>query len=231
MHMVPKSLPVHVTDIPTNNSVGMTKTSPASFMTFTNDPIEKRLLTVGKILPHMRAKVISADGIILTVGSRGELCVAGFALQKGYWKNPEKTAEVMRVDEDGNRWMHTGDEATIDSEGYCRITGRIKDIIIPGLILINYQLQILMSAPGGENIFPLEIEERLAQHPSIIQASVVGIPDNKYGEVVDAFLQPRLGGALPSSEKLVLELLCKSRPGNWYSHHKFSGLLGPQVTE
>ena len=84
MHMVPKSLPVHVTDIPTNNSVGMTKTSPASFMTFMNDPIEKRLLTIGKILPHMRAKVISADGIILTVGSRGELCVAGFALQKGY---------------------------------------------------------------------------------------------------------------------------------------------------
>ena len=135
------------------------------------------------------------------------------------------------MDEDGNRWMHTGDEATIDSEGYCRITGRIKDTIIPGLIPINYQLQILMSAPGGENIFPLEIEERLAQHPSIIQASVVGIPDNKYGEVVDAFLQPRLGGALPSSEKLVLELLCKSRPGNWYSHHMFSGLLGPQVTE
>ena len=110
----------------------MTETSPATFMTCTNDPIEKRLSTVGKILPHTRAKIIDTNGKVVPLGSQGELCVAGFALQKGYWKNPEKTAEVMRTDEDGILWMHTGDEAVFDDEGYCRITGRIKDIIIRG---------------------------------------------------------------------------------------------------
>ena len=112
----------------------MTETSPASFMTYTDDPIDKRLSTVGKILPHTRAKIINENGDILPIGSRGELCVAGFALQKGYWKNPEKTAEAMRVDKYGILWMHTGDEAVFDSEGYCRITGRIKDIIIRGML-------------------------------------------------------------------------------------------------
>lgn len=102
-------------------------------MTFTDDPIEKRLSTVGKILPHMQAKIIDARGNIVPVGSRGELCVAGFALQRGYWENQHKTAEVMRMDEIGTLWMHTGDEALFDEEGYCRITGRIKDIIIRGL--------------------------------------------------------------------------------------------------
>ena len=111
---------------------GMTETSPASFMTFTDDPVEKRLSTVGKILPHMRAKIIDSNGEILPQGSRGELCVSGFALQKGYWRNPEKTAEVMITDLEGTRWMHTGDEAMFDDEGYCLITGRIKDIIIRG---------------------------------------------------------------------------------------------------
>lgn len=101
-------------------------------MTFIDDPIEKRLSTVGKILPHTRAKIIDISGKIVPIGSRGELCVAGFGLQKGYWRNPGKTAEVMRTDEAGVLWMHTGDEATFDDEGYCRITGRIKDIIIRG---------------------------------------------------------------------------------------------------
>jgi len=110
----------------------MTETSPASFMTFTDDPIEKRLSTVGKILPHMRAKIMDAHDNILPTGSQGELRVAGFALQKGYWRNPEKTAEVMQTDESGVLWMRTGDEAVFDNEGYCRITGRIKDIIIRG---------------------------------------------------------------------------------------------------
>jgi mevalonyl-CoA ligase len=110
----------------------MTETSPVSFMNFTDDPVEKRLTTVGKILPHMKAKIINTKGEIVPMGARGELCVAGFALQKGYWRNPEKTAEVMITDDDGTRWMHTGDEAMFDREGYCRITGRIKDIIIRG---------------------------------------------------------------------------------------------------
>lgn len=119
----------------------MTETSPASFMSFTDDPVEKRLSTVGKILPHMQAKIVDRNGVIVPIGSRGELCVAGFALQKGYWRNPEKTAEVMRMDQDGLLWMHTGDEATFDEEGYCHITGRIKDIIIRGLM--NHPLNIM----------------------------------------------------------------------------------------
>lgn len=111
----------------------MTETSPASFMTFTDDPIVKRLSTVGKILPHTQAKIIDGNGEIVPMGSRGELCIAGFSLQKGYWRNPQKTAEVMRTDQDGVLWMHTGDEAAFDEDGYCLITGRIKDIIIRGL--------------------------------------------------------------------------------------------------
>ncbi|CZR54814.1 related to long-chain-fatty-acid-CoA ligase [Phialocephala subalpina] len=170
------------------NTYGMTETSPATFMTFTDDPIEKRLSTVGKILPHTKAKIIDVDGNILPLGSRGELCVAGFSLQKGYWQNPAKTAEVMRTDENGILWMHTGDEAMFDKEGYCSITGRIKDVIIR----------------GGENIYPLEIEERLVQHPSVVQSSVVGIPCPKYGETVAAFLQHR-----PQNEKPPLEVLRK----------------------
>ena len=110
----------------------MTETSPASFMTFTDDPIEKRLATVGKILPHTKAKIIDRNGRIVPVGSRGEILVAGFALQKGYWKNPAKTEEVMRTDEEGILWMHTGDEGMFDEEGYLSITGRIKDVIIRG---------------------------------------------------------------------------------------------------
>ncbi|KAH8652656.1 putative long-chain-fatty-acid-CoA ligase [Tricladium varicosporioides] len=168
------------------NTYGMTETSPASFMTFTDDPIEKRLKTVGRILPHMKAKIIDTMGNIVPLGSRGELCVAGFALQKGYWQNSEKTAEVMITDANGILWMHTGDEAIFDEEGYCQITGRIKDIIIR----------------GGENIFPLEIEERLVQHPTVIQASVVGLTDQKYGEVVCAFLEPRRSHPRPSLNQI-----------------------------
>lgn len=112
----------------------MTETSPASFMTSRDDPIEMRLSTVGRILPHLSAKIINRDGEIVPVGSRGELCVSGFALQKGYWKSPEKTAEIMRSDETGLVWIHTGDEAILDREGYCYITGRIKDLIIRGMM-------------------------------------------------------------------------------------------------
>ena len=118
----------------------MTETSPASFMTFTDDPIEKRLSTVGRILPHMTAKIIDINGEVVPIGSRGELCVSGFALQKGYWQNPEKTAEVMRTDKDGLLWMHTGDEAMFDQEGYCYITGRIKDLIIRGMFCSDRSL-------------------------------------------------------------------------------------------
>jgi long-subunit acyl-CoA synthetase (AMP-forming) len=112
----------------------MTETSPGSFMSFTDDPLEKRLTTVGTILPHTQAKIVDREGNILPRGERGELLVSGFSLQKGYWRNPEKTAEAMVTDSDGILWMKTGDEAIFDVEGYCRITGRIKDIIIRGLL-------------------------------------------------------------------------------------------------
>ncbi|TVY68689.1 putative acyl-CoA synthetase [Lachnellula suecica] len=166
--------------------VGMTETSAASLMSFTDDPIEKRLSTVGKIFPHVRAKIGNTSGDIVPTGSRGELWVSGFGLQKGYWRNPEKTAEAMRTDENGILWMQSGDEAVFDSEGYCRITGRIKDIIIR----------------GGESIYPLEIEERLVQHASIVQASVVGIADEKLGETVSAFIQQRKDQEQPSTEQV-----------------------------
>jgi len=118
----------------------MTETSPASFMTFTDDPLEKRLSTVGRILPHTSAKIIDREGNIVSTGNRGELCVAGYALQKGYWNDSVKTAEAMRFDADGVRWMHTGDEAIFDEDGYCTITGRIKDIIIRGTELNLYYI-------------------------------------------------------------------------------------------
>ncbi|KAH8901418.1 acetyl-CoA synthetase-like protein [Thozetella sp. PMI_491] len=159
------------------NTYGMTETSPASFMTSCTDPLERRLSTVGKIMPHTTAKIIDPDGKIVPIGHRGELCVSGYLLQKGYWNNPEKTQEVMLRDEQGILWMHTGDEASFDDEGYCTITGRIKDMVIR----------------GGENIFPAEIEARLMQHTNIANASVVGIKDEKYGEVVGVFLESRDG--------------------------------------
>lgn len=185
----------------------MTETSPASFMTFTDDPLEKRLMTVGRILPHMKAKIIDMSGNIVPLGFTGELCVSGFALQKGYWRNSKKTAEVMITDGDGTQWMHTGDEAKFDDQGYCRITGRIKDIIIRGTIApiisstLNY-LANFVPVLGGENIYPLEIEECLMQHSTIVQASVIGLPDEKYGELVCTFLKPRASHPRPSLKEI-----------------------------
>ena len=150
---------------------GMTETSPVSTQTTTTDPLDKRVSSVGRLMPLTTAKIIDKDGNIVKQGERGELCVSGYLLMTGYWNEPEKTAQVMRI-EDGVRWMHTGDEAELDSEGYFSITGRIKDLIIR----------------GGENILPLEIENRLMEHPEISQASVVGIDDERYGEVVGAFI-------------------------------------------
>ncbi|KAJ5114920.1 hypothetical protein NUU61_000679 [Penicillium alfredii] len=156
------------------SSYGLTEASPTCFNAFTTDSIHARLTTVGKVLPHARAKVIDAQGHIVPVGQRGELCIAGYQLTKGYWQNPKATAETLVTDRDGVTWLKTGDEASLDQDGYC-----------------------------GENIYPLEIEERLASHPKIELASVVGIPDRKYGEVVGAFVavlpnsRPR-----PSDEEL-----------------------------
>lgn len=157
---------------------GMTETSPVSCMTRTDDPIQKRIETVGRLQPHVEARVIDPVDRTKTlrVGERGELAVRGYLLMKEYWNDPKKTQETMikLPDMEGNEqtWMLTGDEASMDEEGYVSITGRIKDLIIR----------------GGENIHPLEIENCLLSHDGVREVSVVGLPDEKYGEVVAAFI-------------------------------------------
>ncbi|KAI5791823.1 acyl-CoA synthetase/AMP-acid ligase-like protein II [Geopyxis carbonaria] len=158
---------------------GMTETSPVSTMTTPDDPLQKKLYSVGRLLPHVQAKIVNPTNRdeILPVGHRGELAVAGYLVQKRYWNDPIRTAEVMIADSAGKIWMHTGDEAEMDKDGYVKITGRIKELIIR----------------GGENIHPLEIENCLLGHPGIIEASVVGLPDKRYGEVVAAFIRKHNG--------------------------------------
>ena len=161
---------------------GMTETSPVSCMTTPTDPIEKRVDSVGKLLEHVEAKVVSEKDRteILPVGEKGELVVSGYLVMKGYWGDKERTEEVRTIekytDENGEErekvWMHTGDEALMDSDGYVKITGRIKDLIIR----------------GGENIHPLEVENALFKHDLVSEVSVVGLPDEKYGECVAAFV-------------------------------------------
>jgi TBC1 domain family member 8/9 len=159
---------------------GMTETSPVSCMTTIDDPMDKRINSVGRLMPHVEAKIVDpTDGKrVLGIGEKGELAVSGYLVMKEYWGQPEKTAEVMKRDDEGKMWMHTGDEAAMDEQGYVSITGRIKDLIIR----------------GGENIHPLEVENCLFEHPDVKEVSVVGLSDEKYGEVVAAFIIPREGG-------------------------------------
>jgi fatty-acyl-CoA synthase len=148
---------------------GMTETSPVSFQSATDDPLEKRVATVGRIHPHVQVKIIDEHGRVVPRGTSGELCTRGYSVMLGYWGDEEKTRE----DIDKAGWMHTGDLAVIDADGYCDIVGRVKDMIIR----------------GGENIYPREIEEYLFRHPKIQQAAVFGVPDEKYGEAVAAWVK------------------------------------------
>ncbi|EZF27225.1 hypothetical protein H112_00737 [Trichophyton rubrum D6] len=179
---------------------GMTETSPVSTMTATDDPIEKRLNTVGKLLPHVEAKVVNPLDYdqILPLGERGELAVSGYHVMKEYWGAPEKTAAVMVPDSEGKIWMHTGDEASMSADGYITITGRIKDLIIR----------------GGENIHPLEVENCLLAHPSVSNVSVLGVPDERYGEAVAAFVVTHAEG-----EGKVTSAEIKSWVRGKLSHH------------
>ena len=152
---------------------GMTETSPVSFQSASDDPLEKRVSTVGRIHPHVQVKIIDEQGAVVPRGISGELCTRGYSVMLGYWGDQEQTDEA--IDEAG--WMHTGDLAVIDDEGYCDIVGRVKDMIIR----------------GGENIYPREIEEYLFQHPQIQEVAVFGIPDEKYGEAVVAWIRLRDG--------------------------------------
>src|SRR3954451_18643596 len=148
---------------------GMTETSPASFVSSTDDPLERRVSTVGRAMPHVEAKVVDADGRIVPRGVAGELLTRGYLVMLGYWDDEEKTREAI----DYAGWMHTGDLATIDAAGYCNIVGRIKDMVIR----------------GGENVYPREIEEFLYRHPKIQDVQVVGVPDQRYGEELCAWIR------------------------------------------
>ena len=147
---------------------GMTETSPVSFQSSRSDSIERRVSTVGRVLPHVDVKIVDEHGATVPRGTPGELCTRGPSVMLGYWEDAEKTAEA--IDADG--WMHTGDIGTIDDEGYGNIVGRIKDMVIR----------------GGENIYPREIEEFLYRHPKIADVTVVGVPDTRYGEELCAWI-------------------------------------------
>jgi fatty-acyl-CoA synthase len=160
---------------------GMTETSPVSTQTMADDDLERRVSTVGTVLPHIEVKIINPEtGETVERGQAGELCTRGYSVMVGYWNDPERTAEA--IDADG--WMHSGDLAVMDAEGYVQIVGRIKDMIIR----------------GGENIYPREIEEFLITHPDIVDAQVIGVPDEKYGEQVMAWIQTREGAELTEEE-------------------------------
>ncbi len=147
---------------------GMTETSPVSFQSSTGDSLEHRVSTVGRIQPHVEVKVINGEGRIVPVGQSGELCTRGYSVMQGYWDDDVRTHEAI----DAAGWMHTGDLATIDADGFCNIVGRVKDMLIR----------------GGENVYPREIEEFLFTHPKVAAAQVFGLPDPKYGEDICAWL-------------------------------------------
>jgi fatty-acyl-CoA synthase len=172
---------------------GMTETSPVSFQSDVGDPVERRVSTVGRIHPHLEVKIVDERGRIVPRGVSGELCTRGYSVMHGYWDEPERTAEAI----DAARWMHTGDLATIDAEGYCNIVGRIKDMIIR----------------GGENIYPREIEEFLFRHPAIRAVACFGVPDPALGEVLCAWVQLRPGMRASEQE---IQAFCK----NQIAHYK-----------
>jgi fatty-acyl-CoA synthase len=159
---------------------GMTETSPVSFQSATDDPLERRVSTVGRIHPHVEVKVVDLDGKAVARGERGELCTRGYSVMLGYWEEKEKTGDVL----DANGWMHTGDLAVIDDEGYCNIVGRIKDMVIR----------------GGENLYPREIEEFLYRHPKIQDVQIFGVADSRYGEELCAWVRVRAGETLTEDE-------------------------------
>jgi fatty-acyl-CoA synthase len=159
---------------------GMTETSPVSFQSGIHDAIERRVSTVGRIHPHLQVKLVDPQGHVVPVGSQGEILTRGYSVMQGYWDDPERTRDVI----DAAGWMHTGDLGIIDPEGYCNITGRLKDMLIR----------------GGENIYPREIEEFLYRHPQIQAVQVFGVPDPRFGEDVCAWIQLAPGAAVSEQE-------------------------------
>jgi fatty-acyl-CoA synthase len=172
---------------------GMTESSPVSFMSDIDDPLERRVATVGTIRAHVEAKVIDAEGRVVAPGTPGELCVRGYNVMRGYWNDPDYTARVI----DAGGWLHTGDLAQLDAAGYCSIVGGVKDTIIR----------------GGENISPAEVEDFLARHEAIGQVLVVGVPDQRMGEELCACVVPASGQVIDADE---LRAFCRER----IAHHK-----------
>lgn len=168
---------------------GMTETSPVSLQTRMDAPLDKRVGTVGTVHPHLEVKIVDpGTGQTVPIGETGELCTRGYSVMLSYWSNPEATAKAI----DEARWMHTGDLATMDAEGYVNIVGRIKDLIIR----------------GGENVYPREIEEFLYQHPKISDVQVIGLPDPKYGEEVMAWVKLKAGETATEDE---IKAFCKGQ--------------------
>ena len=159
---------------------GMTETSPVSLQTGPDDGLELRVTTVGRTQPHLESKIVDADGRIVPRGQIGELCTRGYSVMLGYWNNPLATTDAI----DPGRWMHTGDLAAMDEEGYVRIVGRSKDMIIR----------------GGENIYPRELEEFFFTHPAVADVQVIGIPCNRYGEELVAWVQLHPGHTATAEE-------------------------------
>jgi fatty-acyl-CoA synthase len=172
---------------------GMTETSPISFQSRTDDPLERRVATVGRIHPHVEVKIVDATGNVVPLGASGELCTRGYSVMRGYWEDRERTAEAI----DASGWMHSGDLATIDGQGYCSIVGRLKDMLIR----------------GGENIYPREVEEFLIRHPQVQAAQVFGVPDQRLGEEVCAFIVLKPGQSATAED---IRLFCQGQ----IAHHK-----------
>jgi len=188
---------------------GMTETSPVSFQSGTDDPLDRRVSTVGRIHPNVECKVVDESGATVPPGVQGELCTRGYSVMKGYWDDPERTAEAI----DAEGWMHTGDLATIDAEGYCNITGRVKDMLIR----------------GGENVYPREVEEFLFRHPKIADAQVFGIPDERFGEEVCAWVVLKPGETANEDD---IKAFCKGQIAHYKipRHVRFRDELPMTVT-
>ena len=168
---------------------GMTETSPVSTQTRHNDPLQKRVSTVGQVLPHTEIKIIDPEtGQVVPIGESGELCTRGYCVMLGYWNDEEKTKAAI----DDARWMHTGDLATMDEDGYLNIVGRIKDMVIR----------------GGENVYPREIEEFLYGHPKVSDVQVIGVPDAKFGEEIMAWVKLKEGEEATPEE---IKEFCKGK--------------------
>ena len=172
---------------------GMTETSPISTQTAVDDPLDRRVGTVGRIHPHVEVKIVDEESLIVAPGETGELCTRGYSVMRGYWNDDEKTAESI----DAAGWMHSGDLATMDAEGYFNIVGRMKDMVIR----------------GGENLYPREIEEFLYRHPKVSDVQIVGLPDEKYGEELCAWVKLVEGEVATEDE---IRDFCKGQ----IAHHK-----------